>query len=102
MADKERTPEEINARLAAKNMRKGIKGVLDRWDPLSLRGLPGFENEYNDHVGPLFVLVRKGAEPMEIARHLNRLMVEEWGLQEDRETCLQVAEKVHRCGQLTP
>ena len=90
--------DEVNARLAMKAIRLEIKRIIDRWDPLSLRGLPGFQSEYNDVVGPIGVMVKKRAEPMEIARHLHRLMTEQWGLPENRAKCLEVAEKIHRTG----
>jgi hypothetical protein len=92
--------EERNARLAMKAIRGEIKRVLDSWDPLYLRGLPGFQQEYHPFVGPLSVLVRKGAEKMEIARHLRKLMMEEWKLPEDRAKCVEVAEKIYRVGTL--
>ncbi len=92
--------EEQNTRMAMRAIRGEIKRVLDSWDPLALRGLPGFSSEYNQYAGPLSVLVRKGAEPMEIARHLLRLQTEEWGLPEDRRKCLEIAEKIHRTGNI--
>ncbi len=94
----EESAEERNARMAMKTIRGEIKRVLDNWDPLSLRGLPGFGTEYNDLVGPLSVMVRKRAEPMEIARHLRRLATEEWGLPADNAKYVEVAEKIHRTG----
>ncbi len=81
-----------------KAIRGEIKRVLDSWDPLFLKGLRGFHTEYNPYVGPLSVMVRKGAEPMEIARHLLKLMNEEWKIPEDRAKCLEVAEKIYRTG----
>lgn len=81
-------------------IRKEIKRLLDQWDPLSLRGLPGFHTEYDSYVGPISVMVRKGAEPMEIARHLDRLVREEWGLPPSNEKCVKLAEKIHRCGHM--
>lgn len=98
MPQESSTPEEQNTRLAMKAIRGEIKRVLDGWDPQCLRGLPGFQQEYSPYAGPLSVLVRKGAEPMEIARHLLKLQTEEWGLPEDRAKCLQVAGKIHRTG----
>lgn len=94
----EPSAEEQNAKMAMKAIRAEIKRVLDNWDPLSLRGLSGWRTEYDKYVGPLSVLVRKQAEPMEIARHLLRLMIEEWKLPEDRKKCLEIAEKIHRTG----
>ncbi len=89
---------EKNSRMAMRMIRREIKRVLDQWDPLSLRGLPGFHTEYDAYVGPISVMVRKGAEPMEIARHLDRLVQEEWGLPPSNRKCVEVAEKIHRCG----
>jgi hypothetical protein len=86
--------------MAMKQIRGEIHRILLSWDPLSLRGLPGFQSEYTPYAGPLSVLVRKGAEPMEIARHLLRVMTEEWKLPEDRAKCLEVAEKIKRAGSI--
>ncbi len=97
---KDQDDAERNSRIAMRMIRKEIKRLLDQWDPLSLRGLHGFGTEYDPYVGPIGVLVRKGAEPMEIARHLDRLVREEWGLPPCREKCVQVAEKIHRCGNM--
>jgi hypothetical protein len=88
--------DEQNAKMAMKTIRAEIKRILDGWDPLCLRGLPGFHSEYNAFVGPLSVMARKRAAPMEIARHLLNLMEFDWKLPPDREKCLQVAEKIHR------
>lgn len=98
MSQDKQSAEEANARMAMKTIRTEIKRILDRWDPLSLRGLPGFANEYNDFVGPLSVLVRKRAPVMEIARHLDRVMQEDWKLPRDQKKCYEVAEKVSRTG----
>lgn len=81
-----------------KAIRTEIKRILDAWDPLSLRGLRGFDQEYNAYVAPLSVLVRKRARPIDIAAHLDRLVQHEWKLPPCREKCLQVAEKMHRTG----
>jgi len=88
--------EEQNAKMAMKTIRIEIKRILDSWDPLSLRGLPGFQNEYNPFVGPLSVMARKRMPAIEIAAHLDRLMQLEWKLPPNREKCLQIAEKIHR------
>jgi hypothetical protein len=81
-----------------KTIRMEIKRLLDRWDPLSLKGLPGFHSEYNDFVGPLSVLVRKRAAPSEIAQHLHRLLTETWKMPADQPGCYKLAEKIHRTG----
>ncbi len=93
-----------NDKMAAKAIRAEIKRILDSWDPLSLKGLRGFHTEYNDHVGPLYVLVRKGAEPMEIARAVLALAAQ-FGLPDkpdDREKYMRIAEKIHRTGHILP
>ncbi len=90
--------EDNNAKMAMRMIRREIKRLLDQWDPQCLRGLPGFENEYNEVCGPLGVMVRKRQEPMEIAAHLDRLVQEKWNLPPCREKCLQIAEKIHRTG----
>jgi hypothetical protein len=81
-----------------KAIRKEIKRILDSWDPLSLRGLQGFHEEYNKYVGPLSVMVKKNSPPGEIAAHLHQLMTEEWKLPPDRKQCYIVAEKIQRAG----
>lgn len=92
------SPEDANARQAMKTIRFEIKRILDQWDPLCLKGLKGFDQEYNPFVGPLSVMVRKRAPVGEIARHLDRLVQEEWKLPPCREKCFLVAEKIHRAG----
>lgn len=98
MAEQPASPEEHNTRMAMKAIRTEIKRLLDQWDPLCMRGLSGFVNQYSEQVGPIAVLLKKGAPPMEIARHLDRLVVEEWKLPPCREKCLELAEKMHRVG----
>lgn len=98
---KKQTPEdneETNARMAMKRIRVEIKRIVDRWDPLSLRGLPGFSMEYNEIVGPISVLVRKRASIDDIQRHLDRLMANEWNLPPNQTKTRQMAEKMHRTG----
>ncbi|MCC5876342.1 MAG: hypothetical protein JJU11_09015 [Candidatus Sumerlaeia bacterium] len=90
--------EETNARMAMKRIRVEIKRIVDRWDPICLRGLPGFSMEYNEVVGPISVLVRKRASVEDIQRHLDRLMANEWNLPPDQATTRQIAEKMHRTG----
>ncbi|MCC6546132.1 hypothetical protein IT570_03100 [Candidatus Sumerlaeota bacterium] len=106
MSKKEKQPpqpanaEENNAKMAMKTIRQEINRILCNWDPLAMRGLKGFETAYSDHVGPIIVLLKKGAKPMEICVHLDRLVQQEWKLPESREQCLDVAEKIHRVGSL--
>jgi hypothetical protein len=88
--------DEQNAKMAMKTIRTEIKRILDSWDPLSLRGLPGFHSEYNDFVGPLSVMARKRMPATEIAAHLDRLVQLEWRLPPDRPKCLVIAEKIRR------
>ena len=90
--------EETNARLAMKRIRQEIKRIVDKWDPLSLKGLPGFVNEYNDVVGPISVLVRKRAPVEEIARHLDRLVADQWQLPPSPSKTRELAEKMQRTG----
>lgn len=91
-------PDENNAKMAMKAIQTEVKRLLDAWDPLCLRGLPGFQQEYNQYVGPLAVLVRKRVPPIDIAAHLHRLVTEEWKLPACRERCLDIGEKMHRSG----
>lgn len=90
--------EETNARMAMKQIRVEIKRIVDRWDPLSLRGLPGFAMEYNEVVGPISVLVRKRAAVGDIQRHLDRLLSDEWNLPANPLKTKELAEKMHRTG----
>ena len=90
--------EDNNAKMAMKALRTEVSRVLCQWDPLAFRGLSGFETAYGDFVGPLVVLLRKGAKPMDIAAHLDRVVQSEWKLPPCREKCLEIAEKIHRAG----
>ncbi|MEO8376691.1 MAG: hypothetical protein ABI579_03405 [Candidatus Sumerlaeota bacterium] len=92
--------EENNAKMATKAMRQEINRILCNWDPLNMRGLKGFDTAYSDHVGPILVLLKKGAKPMEICVHLDRLVQQEWKLPDNREMCLDIAEKIHRVGSI--
>lgn len=96
--EKELSPEEQNSRMAMKMIRNEIKRILDAWDPLCLKGLRGFQTEYAPYVGPLSIMVKKGADSMEIARHLRSIMIDEWKMEEDRRKCVEVAEKIRRTG----
>lgn len=89
-----------NDRLATKMMRLDINRILLGWDPLALRGLPGWEREYEPHVGPILILVKKGAGKMEIARHLDGLLRETWKLPPDNARCVEIAHKLHNVGAL--
>lgn len=92
------SPEDANARQAMKSIRQEIKRILDGWDPLCLKGLKGFDQEYNAYVGPLSVMVRKRTPVGEIAQHLDRLVQDEWKLPPCREKCFLTAEKIYRIG----
>ncbi|CAN5246346.1 hypothetical protein BH09SUM1_BH09SUM1_10470 [soil metagenome] len=92
------SPEDQNARIAMKSIRQEIKRILDSWDPLSMRGLRGFDMQYHEFCGPIGVLVRKRVPPIDIAAHLDRLVQQEWRLPPCREQCLQIAEKIYRTG----
>lgn len=87
-----------NDRLATKMMRLDINRILLRWDPLHVRGLHGADREYEPQVGPILVLVKKGADPMEIARHLKDLMETVWRVPANREQCVKVARKLYNVG----
>ncbi len=92
--------EASNNRVATKRMGMDIHRVLARWDPLSLKGLRGAEREYDQYVGPLVIMVKKGAEPMEIARHLSHLLTGVWGLPTNNAKCVEIAQKIHNAGAL--
>ncbi|MCB2154456.1 hypothetical protein KQI84_06190 [bacterium] len=87
-----------NNRLATKMMRMDINRILLRWDPLHVQGLHGADREYEPQIGPILVLVKKGADYMEIARHLHDLMKDEWRVPQDREACVRVARKLYNVG----
>lgn len=89
---------ENNAKMAMKRIRVEIKRIVDKWDPLALRGLPGFANEYNEVFGPISVMVRKRAGEEEIARHLDRLLSDEWNLPPNSAQTREIAAKMHRTG----
>lgn len=90
--------EAINNRLATKRIGADVLRVLVRWDPLSLKGLRGADREYEKYVPALVIMVKKGAETMEIARHLSDLLTKEWGLPPNNAKCVEVAGKVFNAG----
>lgn len=95
------SPEEqqaANDRLATKRIRLDINAVLVRWDPLCLKGLRGGDRAYEAQVGPLLLLVKRGAGEMEIARFLVDLMKTEWRLPPDNAKCVEVARKLRNVG----
>lgn len=69
-----------------------------RWDPLALRGLSGADRAYEAYLNDLLIMVKKGRDKMEIARHLATLMREEWGLPEDNARCVDTAGKLYGIG----
>lgn len=95
------SPEEqqaANDRLATKRMRLDINAVLVRWDPLCLKGLRGGDRAYEGQVGPLLLLVKRGAGEMEIARFLVDVMRDEWRLPPDNARCVEVARRLRNIG----
>lgn len=89
-----------NDRLATKRIRMDINAVLVRWDPLCLKGLRGSDRAYEGQVGPLLLMVKRGAGEMEIARYLVDMMRDEWRLPPDNAKCVEVARKLRNIGAL--
>jgi len=92
--------ERSNNRIATKRLGMDIQRLLVKWDPLCLKGLRGADREYDQYVGPLLIMVKKGAETMEIARYLSNLLTREWGLPPNNAKCVDVAQKIHNAGAL--
>ncbi len=96
-----KTPEEIeseNARAAMRNIRNDVARVFLAWDPLALRGLPGWQKGYDEYIAPVAVMVRKRVPAEDIADHLLRTMTGEWRLPADRAKCREMSEKFRRVG----
>ncbi|MEQ8821295.1 MAG: hypothetical protein RLY93_13725 [Sumerlaeia bacterium] len=90
--------EAANNRLAMKMLRRDISRVLFNWDPLCMRGLKNGELEYAPYVGPIAIMVKKGAQAPEIARHLDDLLRDEWKLPRNNQACMEAAEKIFNAG----
>lgn len=81
-------------------MRMDINRILQRWDPLCIKGLPGADREYEQYIGPLLIMVKKQSDMMEIARHLDQLMTETWRLPRNKQQCVDVARKIYNVGSI--
>lgn len=46
--------------------------LLERWDPLGLRQVPGPHSEYAPYAHEVFSLIARGASDVQIARFLHR------------------------------
>ncbi len=93
-------PEESakNARQAMKLISGEVLRILAEWDPLCMKGLSNYRNEYREFIGPIAVLVRKRREPEEIGRHLLGLQEKKWHVPVDRAETFKVAQKLYRAG----
>jgi hypothetical protein len=87
-----------NERLATKRLRADINAILMRWDPLSLKGLRGFDRAYEAALNPLLIMVKKDADKMEIARKLAEFLKDEWRLPPNNAKCVEIATKIHGLG----
>jgi hypothetical protein len=95
--DKQPTPEEL-AKAAFRQIRNDVARLFAAWDPLSLRGLPNFQKEYDPYVAPVAVLVRKRASTADLVEHLTNVCRDEWRLPPDRRKIAEMAEKFRRTG----
>ncbi|MBI5155241.1 hypothetical protein HZA57_08385 [Candidatus Poribacteria bacterium] len=90
--------QKSNDKLATKMIRMDINRVLQRWDPLCLKGLPGADRAYEPFINDLLIMVKKGTEQMAIARHLSDLLTRTWKLPANNKQCVEVAGKLHNIG----
>ena len=50
------------------------------WDPIGVSGVPQARDEYDGYVGPVFTLLRSGAEESDMSRHLQHVADTRMGL----------------------
>ena len=91
---------EANARLATKQIRMEINRLLLKWDPLCVKGLRGADRQYESEIAPLLILVKKGANYMEIARHLHSTLTKTWKMPENKPMCVELGKKMYNIGAL--
>lgn len=91
-------PPEDPAKLALRQIRSDVARIFVAWDPMSLRGLRGFEKEYDPWIGPAAIMVKKRLPAADIAAYLDRVVQTEMRLPPCRAKCLEVATKMHRAG----
>jgi len=90
--------QKANDRMANKQIRADINRLLLSWDPLCVKGLRGADRQYEPQIPDLFVMIKKGAKYMEIARHLDKLLTQEWQLPRDKEKCVELGKKMYNIG----
>lgn len=95
MAD---STEDENNRQAFRRIRMDVAVVFLEWDPLSLRGVRGFQSSYDEHVGPVAAMVKRRLPVEEIAAYLDRLVSGQWGFPPMRDRTRKAAEKMRRAG----
>ena len=54
--------------------------LMERWDPIGVRGIPEASGEYDGYVGGVYRLLANRAGAEEIARHLRHIEVDRMGL----------------------
>ncbi|HEY4201490.1 MAG TPA: hypothetical protein VGM83_13125 [Devosiaceae bacterium] len=68
--------------------------LLDHWDPISIRNVPGARGKYDSYIGGLLRITIAGASAADIAARLFDIETGQMGLGGDRDRALYVAEKL--------
>lgn len=70
------------------------KVLVDEWDPIGVRGVPGAVDEYDSYIGRIYQILRGSRSTIEIVDFLARIELEEVGVQTSGEVRSQVATKL--------
>lgn len=90
-------PGNPNNRDRIRALRADLRALLmDKWDPIGVRGVPEAQDEYDGYLGPVMRLLHQGARHEDIKRHLLRITNESMGLSSDGTREAQVADDLIR------
>jgi hypothetical protein len=79
----------------AENLKKVQRILMEKWDPIGVRGIPEARSEYDSYIIPLYSLLRKRASEREVIDYLNKIETECMGLSFSSENVIQeVARKL--------
>lgn len=62
-------------------IQQSIRRVLmDHWDPIGVKGMPGAEDEYDSYIGPIYRMLTSGASTEDLVERLFHIEVFTIGL----------------------
>jgi hypothetical protein len=53
--------------------------LMERWDPIGVKGIPGAHDEYDSYIPGVIGLLQQTTDPVRVAAHLSHIAHEQMG-----------------------